>query len=248
MSESTDQAARPRHFHELLDLPVVGEGRSGLAHGAAGDDATRHQELLPHTAVADILLVGGEPGKGSEIVERFAVATGLEQVPRPAEDIGHVAGRHGAAASGLALLGEKAALAGAQPAPCIVGTDPNVPIGGGNIHVTDDLEVGRLEVKQNIALYVGGMGSRDRNFHNKLVSRMGFEDAATRIQDLYLDGKKSDAIAAVPDELVDEISLVGPKEVIRQRLAAWEDSAVTGLLVWPKTTKDIATFAELVLG
>ena len=77
---------------------------------------------------------------------------------------------------------------------------------------------------------------------------MGFEDAATRIQDLYLDGKKSDAIAAVPDELVDEISLVGPKEVIRQRLAAWEDSAVTGLLVWPKTTKDIATFAELVLG
>jgi len=117
-----------------------------------------------------------------------------------------------------------------------------------NIHVTDDLEAGRLEVKQNIALYVGGMGSRDRNFHNKLVSRMGFEDAATRIQDLYLDGKKSDAIAAVPDELVDEISLVGPKEVIRQRLAAWEDSAVTGLLVWPKTTKDIATFAELVLG
>ena len=117
-----------------------------------------------------------------------------------------------------------------------------------NIHVTDDLEAGRLEVKQNIALYVGGMGSRDRNFHNKLVSRMGFEDAAKRIQNLYLDGKKSDAIAAVPDELVDEISLVGPKEVIRQRLAAWEDSAVTGLLVWPKTTEDIATFAELVMG
>ena len=114
MSESTDQAARPRHFHELLDLPVVGEGRSGLAHGAAGDDPTRHQELLPHTAVADILLVGGEAGKGSEIVERFAAATGLEQVPRPAEDIGHVAGRHGAAASGLALLGEKDATVAAE--------------------------------------------------------------------------------------------------------------------------------------
>ena len=54
-------------------------------------------------------------------------------------------------------------------------------------------------------------------------------------------------MAAVPDDLVDEVSLVGPKEMIRQRLAAWEDSAVTGLLVWPKTTDDIATFAELVL-
>ena len=116
-----------------------------------------------------------------------------------------------------------------------------------NIHVTDDLEAGRMEVKQNIALYVGGMGSRDRNFHNKLISRMGFGDAAKRIQDLYLDGQKTAAVAAVPDDLVDEVSLVGPKEMIRQRLAAWEDSAVTGLLVWPKTTDDIATFAELVL-
>ncbi|MFP6715023.1 MAG: LLM class F420-dependent oxidoreductase [Alphaproteobacteria bacterium] len=116
-----------------------------------------------------------------------------------------------------------------------------------HIHVTDDLEAGRLEVKQNIALYVGGMGSRDRNFHNKLISRMGFGDAAKRIQDLYLDREKTAAVAAVPDDLVDEVSLVGPKEMIRQRLAAWEDSAVTGLLVWPKTTDDIATFAELVL-
>ncbi len=115
------------------------------------------------------------------------------------------------------------------------------------MHVTDDLEAGRLEVKQSLALYVGGMGARDRNFHNELVVRLGFGEAAKRIQDLYLDGKKAEAVAAVPDELVDEIALVGPKDRIKQRLAAWHDSAVTGLLVWPKSDADLDTFAELIL-
>ena len=115
------------------------------------------------------------------------------------------------------------------------------------MHVTDDLAAGRLEVKQNLALYVGGMGARDRNFHNELIVRLGFGDAAKEIQDLYLDGKKAEAVAAVPDELVDEIALVGPKDRIKQRLAAWQESAVTGLLVWPKTDADLAMFAELVL-
>ncbi len=115
------------------------------------------------------------------------------------------------------------------------------------MHVTDDLAAGRLEVKQNLALYVGGMGARDRNFHNELIVRMGFADAAKQIQDLYLDGKKREAVAAVPDQLVDEIALVGPKERIKQRLAEWQESAVTGLLVWPKTDADLGTYAELVL-
>ncbi len=116
------------------------------------------------------------------------------------------------------------------------------------MHITDDVEAGRLPVKQNIALYVGGMGARDRNFHNELVVRLGFADAAKEIQDLYLAGKKAEAVAAVPNELVDEIALVGRKDRIKQRLAAWEDSAVTGLLVWPRSEADLATFAELVLG
>ncbi len=115
------------------------------------------------------------------------------------------------------------------------------------MHVTDDLAAGRLEVKQNLALYVGGMGARDRNFHNELIVRMGFADAAKQIQDLYLDGKKREAVAAVPDQLVDEIALVGPKDRIKQRLAEWQESAVTGLLVWPKTDADLGTFAELIL-
>lgn len=116
------------------------------------------------------------------------------------------------------------------------------------MHVTDDLDAGRLTVKKTLALYLGGMGARDRNFHNELAVRMGFGDAAKEVQDLYLDGKRAEAVAAVPDEMVDEIALVGPRDRIKQRLAAWEDSAVTGLMVWPTTEDDINTFAELVLG
>lgn len=115
------------------------------------------------------------------------------------------------------------------------------------MHITDDLEAGRLEVKKSLALYVGGMGAKDKNFHNELVARMGYAEAAAKIQDLYLDGKKAEAVAAVPDELVDDIALVGPKDRIKQRLAAWEDSAVTSLLVWPKNDDDLNTFAELIL-
>jgi F420-dependent oxidoreductase-like protein len=115
------------------------------------------------------------------------------------------------------------------------------------LQITDDIDAGRLEVKKNLALYIGGMGARDRNFHNELVARMGYGDAAKEIQDLYLDGKKAEAVAAVPDRLVDEIALVGPKDRIKQRLAAWEDSAVTSLLVWPKSEEDLNIFAELVL-
>jgi F420-dependent oxidoreductase-like protein len=115
------------------------------------------------------------------------------------------------------------------------------------MHITDDLDAGRLEVKKSLALYVGGMGARDRNFHNELVVRLGYGEAAAKIQDLYLDGKKAEAVAAVPDELVDDIALVGPKDRIKQRLAAWEDSAVTALLVWPKSETDLETFAELIL-
>ena len=83
---------------------------------------------------------------------------------------------------------------------------------------------------------------------NASTIMFALRDAAKKIQDLYLQGRKTEAVAAVPDKLVDEVSLVGPKEMIRDRLAAWEESAATGLLVWPKTSDDLATFAEVVLG
>jgi F420-dependent oxidoreductase-like protein len=88
----------------------------------------------------------------------------------------------------------------------------------------DDLEKCRMPVKGMLALYIGGMGARDANFYNDYAKRLGYEADAVRIQDLYLDGKKGEAIAAVPDSLVDEVSLVGPRERIVDRLSAWKQA------------------------
>ena len=97
--------------------------------------------------------------------------------------------------------------------------------------IGDDVAQALLPVKYMIAFYIGGMGARSRNFHAELISRMGFADAAARIQDLFLAGKRDEAVAAVPDELADEISLVGPPERVRDRLQVWKESFVTTLLV-----------------
>jgi hypothetical protein len=88
----------------------------------------------------------------------------------------------------------------------------------------DDLEQCRMPVKGMLALYVGGMGARGKNFYNDYAKRLGYEEAAVRIQDLYLDGKKAEAMAAVPDALVDEIALVGPRERILDRLAVYKEA------------------------
>ncbi len=86
----------------------------------------------------------------------------------------------------------------------------------------DDLEKCRMPVKMNLALYIGGMGARDKNFYNDYAKRLGYEEAAVKIQDLFLDGKKAEAAAAVPDALVDDVALVGPADRIRDRLQAWK--------------------------
>ena len=116
------------------------------------------------------------------------------------------------------------------------------------VNITDDVEKGLLPVKGMLALYVGGMGAKDRNFHKELISRFGFEEAADRIQELYLAGKKEEAMMAVPDQLADEISLVGPKERIRDRLQAWRDTPITSLLVSARSEAELETIGELVLG
>src|SRR5881227_1598438 len=90
-----------------------------------------------------------------------------------------------------------------------------------SVLVGDDVAALRDALKPYIALYVGGMGAKGKNFYNALVRRYGWDDAAETIQELYLGGKQRDAIAAVPDELVDALALVGPKERIRERLEAW---------------------------
>ena len=99
--------------------------------------------------------------------------------------------------------------------------------------ITDDVESARDAMRPFVALYVGGMGSRKANFYNQLVQRYGFEDAAREVQDLYLEGKKDEAMAALPGELLDHISLCGPPDVIRERLAVFRDAGVGTLMVSP---------------
>jgi F420-dependent oxidoreductase-like protein len=113
--------------------------------------------------------------------------------------------------------------------------------------LTNDVDAGRNFLKPYYALYIGGMGSRGKNFYNDLVCRYGFEDEARTIQDLYLDGRKRDAAAAVPDAFVDEVALVGPKERIADRLDAWRESGVTTLLVSTPQVEALQAIAEIAL-
>jgi F420-dependent oxidoreductase-like protein len=112
--------------------------------------------------------------------------------------------------------------------------------------VGDDVDACRATIKPRLALYVGGMGARGRNFYNDIARRYGYEEAATRIQDLYLGGRKDEAATAVPDALVDEVALCGPRSRIREQLTDWTDSGVTTLLITGDTTA-VRTMAELVL-
>ncbi|HIG39277.1 MAG: LLM class F420-dependent oxidoreductase [bacterium] len=102
---------------------------------------------------------------------------------------------------------------------------------GTRVEVTDDIQAALDRQKPGIALYVGGMGHKTKNFHNEMMIRRGYADAAARIQELYLAKKKAEAIAAVPDEFVDEGALIGPKDRIRRRFRDWEDSGISGLTI-----------------
>jgi F420-dependent oxidoreductase-like protein len=102
-----------------------------------------------------------------------------------------------------------------------------------NVFITDDVAAARDAMRPFIALYVGGMGSRDKNFYNQLVQRYGFEEAAKKVQDLYLEGKREEAMAALPDALIDTVSLCGPKDMVRERLAVYRDAGVGTLGVTP---------------
>ena len=86
----------------------------------------------------------------------------------------------------------------------------------------DDLDECRMMIKNHLALYIGGMGARNKNFYNDYAKRLGFEEAAVKVQDLYLGGKKAEAANEVPDELVDQCSLVGPAGHIREQLSEWK--------------------------
>ena len=125
------------------------------------------------------------------------------------------------------------------------------------VFVTDDLAGARDAMRPFIALYVGGMGSRKQNFYNQLVQRYGFEDAAREVQDLYLDGKREEAMAKLPDELIDLVALAGPPDHVRERLAVYRDAGVGTLGITPmawdregrlEQLRLIAELARLIVG
>jgi F420-dependent oxidoreductase-like protein len=111
----------------------------------------------------------------------------------------------------------------------------------------DDVDACRSMIKPMLALYVGGMGARGRNFYNDLACRYGYEAAAKEVQDLYLDGKKAEATAAVPDALVDEVALCGPKERIAELVEPWKGSQATTMIVGAAQREALDLMAELVL-
>jgi F420-dependent oxidoreductase-like protein len=113
-----------------------------------------------------------------------------------------------------------------------------------HVEVESDVKAALAKLKPEVALYVGGMGHKDKNFHNDIMVRRGFGDAAKRIQELYLEHRKDEAIAAVPDEWVDMKSLVGPAARIRERYRAWEDCGADTISVRSRQPEAIEVMAQ----
>ena len=111
--------------------------------------------------------------------------------------------------------------------------------------IGDDLDACRGPLKMSLALYIGGMGAKDKNFYKEYIERVGYEADARKIQELFLAGKRGEAIAAVPDELVDTLHLVGPKERIKERFQAWKASKVGTLIVGTQQIEAVRLLAEL---
>ncbi len=131
------------------------------------------------------------------------------------------------------------ALDGARPG---FGIAPNVRVSLG-----DDVAAARDALKPYYAFYVGGMGARGKNFYNDLFARLGYEGEAREVQDLFLDGKRDEAAARIPDAFVDEVALVGPKERVRDRLAAWRESGASTLLLAIRDVATLRAIAEVSL-
>ncbi|MER6524595.1 LLM class F420-dependent oxidoreductase [Streptomyces sp. NPDC001508] len=113
------------------------------------------------------------------------------------------------------------------------------------VRVCADVAEGLLPVKAMLGFYIGGMGHAARNFHADLMARMGYADEARRIQDLFLSGRREEAVRAVPDAFADEISLVGPRERIAERLESWRKGPVTDLLALTSDPHTLRTLADL---
>jgi len=194
---------KPLEFHgECYDIPYVGPGATGLGRPLRSI-AHGNPELPFYTASITPagLRTAGEVADGT-----LPIFYSPDQPNIVTEPI--LAGRTKA--------GRGATLAGFDVAPYV------------RAKLGPDVQACRDAIRPELALYIGGMGARSKNYYNDVAIKLGFEGEARTIQDLYLDGKKNEAAAAVPDRLVDEISLCGPAERIKDRLAAWKDVSEAG--------------------
>ncbi|MFI6512116.1 LLM class F420-dependent oxidoreductase [Streptosporangium sp. NPDC050855] len=134
--------------------------------------------------------------------------------------------------------------------PSLAGAGPDFDIAAMVMTlITDDVRAALDGVKMMLTLYIGGMGAKSRNFHADIIGRMGYAEAAEEIQALYLAGRRDEAFRAIPDELADGISLVGPVGRIRERLEPWRKSPVSDLLVMgPRDETSLRAIRDLVLG
>jgi F420-dependent oxidoreductase-like protein len=187
-------------------LPYTGPGATGLG---------KPLKAIVHPLRRDLpIIIGAEGAKNVALTAEIADGW-LPIFYAPAHDGDY-----------RKALAEGFARPGARRAP----EDFEV-IATATVVVSDDVERAADALRPHLALYIGGMGAREVNFHFQVFARMGFEQAAHRIQDLYLDGRKDEAAAAVPTSLVEATALIGPREKIRDDLEAWRESLVTTLLV-----------------
>lgn len=215
---------RPLEHHgEHYDIPYTGPGATGLG---------KPLKIIVHPRRADLPIYLAAIGP-KNVALAAEIADGWLPIffspTRTKETYGAELD------AGFARAGGQRSLATFDVAPTVT------------VIVGDDVAALRDLVKPMLALYVGGMGARGRNFYNDLACRYGYEAAAARVQDLYLDGRKGDAAAAVPDELVDEVALVGPRARIAERLEAWRASGVTTMILATGQPEALQVMAELVL-
>lgn len=209
------------HEGEHYQIPFRGEGASGLGKPL--------KSILHGRPDMEILTASISPNGLACSAE---VADGLMPVWMSPERFDYFEPH---LEKGFAKAGGGKSLEGFKIAPfvtCVLG---------------DDLAACRAPVKGMLALYVGGMGARSKNFYNDYARRLGYEEEARKIQDLFLEGKRAEAAAAVPDALVDEIALVGPKERITERAKAWKTSPVTDMLIGGGQPEALEAVAEAVL-
>jgi F420-dependent oxidoreductase-like protein len=202
------------------EAPVEADGRFH-AHPYRGEDGTglgKALKSITHPLRSDLpILLGAEGPKN--VAQTAAIADGwlpLYWSPSRPEVYGTTAFRDGFLVAPMA-----------------------------QVKVCDDVAEGLLPVKMMLGFYIGGMGHAARNFHADLMARMGYAEEARRIQELFLAGRREEAVLAVPDAFADEISLVGPRERIAERLELWRKGPVTDLLALAPDPHTLRVLAEL---